>query len=222
VPWLNFTNLSIKSPQNLSYICAIKNQLPGIIMTKLYLILLLLLQILIIGSSSAFEQNIINKQDKIGQLVRHTNLLKNAEATSEVIARLEAKENITIKYRQHAWYFISPANISDTSSYSSTNEKIAKPPLFGWVNMLNVRFLAQAKREGELGFSAAFSSMSKGTLPTVSTGVRGFDENDLQKSQADFNQVERLQKYKVSKESAMKFAKSVDLLSNNMNQESGK
>jgi hypothetical protein len=191
-------------------------------MNKFYLILLLLFQIFIIGSSNAFEQDMINKQDKIGQLVRHTNLLKNAEAKSEVITVLKAEENITIKYRQRAWYFISPTNKLDISLNNSTNKQFANVPLSGWVNMLNVRFLAQAKREGELGFSAAFSSMSKGTLPTVSTGVRGFDDNDLQNSQADFNQVERLHKYKVSKESAVKFAKSVDLFSNNTNKEQGK
>jgi len=181
-------------------------------MTKFYLTLLLLLHFLIISSSNAFEKNMINKQDKIGQLVRHTNWLKSAEAKSEVITVLKAKEKITIKYRQRAWYFISPASILDKSPHNSTNISLA-----GWVSMLNVRFLAQAKREGELGLSAAFSSMSKGSLPTVSTGVRGFDDNDLKNSQANFKQVARLHTYAVSKKSAIYFAQSAHLLSRNTN-----
>jgi len=187
-------------------------------MTKYSLIFLLFGQFFLNGNSYAVTQKIINNQEKVGLLVRQTNLLKSAKPDSEVITVLKASENITIKSRQRAWYYISPINIPDYS----TNKISKGTPLFGWVSMLNVRFLAQAKREGELGLSAAFSSMSKGTLPTVSTGVRGFDDNDLKNSQADFKQVERLHTYKVSKESAKMFAQSVNLLKKVIIKEQGK
>ena len=64
--------------------------------------------------------------------------------------------------------------------------------------------------------------MSKGSLPTVSTGVRGFDDDDLEKSRADFEQVARLNSFAVSKELAKQFAQSGKLSSNKSNKEQEK
>lgn len=88
--------------------------------------------------------------------------------------------------------------------------------------MLNVRLLAQEKREEEQGLSAVLSSMGKGSLPTVSTGVRGFDEDDINNAQANFAQVEQLESFVVSKEAAKLFAQSGNLLSQSITEESGK
>jgi len=203
-------------------------------MIKYYLTLLFFFQLFSHDSSYAFTQSntqgitkgtaegISQNKVKRGQLVRRSDLLKNAEQHSEVIAVLEAKDSITIKSRLRAWYYISPENLPDNPSNKLTNKKLGQKTLYGWVNMLNVRFVMQAKREGELGLSAAFSSMTKGTLPTVSTGVRGFDDDDLKKAQTDFKQIECLHAYAVSKKSAKLFAQSGHLLSQNVNQEQKK
>lgn len=166
-------------------------------MHKYYLILLPLFLLVVSANTTAQDK------DRSGQLVQKSTLFKKADQHSEVLTSLEAKEAVTVKSRQRAWYYIS----QDTET---------KPQaLSGWVSMLNVRFLAQAKREGELGFTHALSSMSKGSLPTVSTGVRGFDEDDLEKSKADFDQVARLNSFTVSKAAAKKFAQAGKLISEN-------
>jgi len=152
---------------------------------------------LLLMNGSTFAQD----KERAGQLIQKTNLFEKADQHSGVLTQLSEKEQVTVKSRQRAWYFISQ------------DEETKNIPLSGWVSMLSVRFLAQAKREGDLGFTDALSSMSKGSLPTVSTGVRGFDDNDLEKSHADFDQVERLNSFAVSKESAKQFALEGKLLS---------
>ena len=185
-------------------------------MTKCYLTLLLVGQLFINGNLYAFVQNPIQEQHRAGKLVKQSNLFKNADQQSEVITVLKAQRNIKVKYRQRAWYFISSKKPSESSSTDPAKNKKGYMPLYGWVSMLNVRFLVQAKREGELGLSKAFSSMSQGSLPTVSTGVRGFDEEDLKKSHANFKQIERLHAFSVSKKSAKAFAQAGNLVSQNV------
>ena len=73
--------------------------------------------------------------------------------------------------------------------------------------MLNVRFNGVAKRTGELGVASAFNSMSKNTLPTQSTGIRGFDEADLKKAKADFKQLAIVDAFQVSAAQASEFAR---------------
>jgi len=180
-------------------------------MNKYTLILLLFCQLFINRHSFAFTEKTIQKKDKAGQLVRQTNLHESAELRSDVLLVLEADKKITVKSRQRAWYLISSERFSEQSN-GKVNHKSTNMPVYGWVSMLSVRFLAQAKREGELGFSAAFSSMSKGSLPTVSTGVRGFDDNDLKNAKANFKQVEHLNAYAISEEAAIEFARTAGLL----------
>jgi len=167
-------------------------------MRKYYLTLLPLALLLISVNTIAQDK------DRTGQLVQKSKLFKEANQHSEVVTSLAAKEPVIVKSRQRAWYFVLQGKSS--LDITSQDKKTAPTQLSGWVSMLNVRFIAQAKREGELGFSHALSSMSQGTLPTVSTGVRGFDEDDLEKSQADFDQVERLNSFAVTKELAQQFA----------------
>jgi hypothetical protein len=155
---------------------------------------------LLLMNTNIFAQD----KKRSGQLVQQTSLFEKADLHSGVLAQLAEKEQIIVRSRHRAWYFISQ------------DEETKKRPLTGWVSMLSVRFLAQAKREGELGFTDALSSMSKGSLPTVSTGVRGFDDNDLEKSNANFDQIERLNSFVASKESAKLFAQEGNLLSNSI------
>lgn len=131
----------------------------------------------------------LKKKLKTGFTIKKTHLLIYPKNQSELGELIEENSNITILSRKRAWYNIS-----------STND------LSGWINMLNVRFSATKKREGDLGIGALFSSVTKDTLPTVSTGVRGFDDADLANAQADFQQVELLSSYSVSLTQAKEFA----------------
>ena len=188
-------------------------------MTRYYLTLLLVGQLLINDNLYAFVQSPTQEQPRSGKLVKQSNLFKHADQQSEVISVLKAQGNIKVKSRQRAWYFISSKKSSENSSTDPAINKKGYMPLYGWVSMLNVRFLVQAKRKGELGLSKAFSSMSKSSLPTVSTGVRGFDEDDLKKSQADLKQIELLHAFSVSKKSAKAFAQAGNLVSQNVNKD---
>jgi len=129
------------------------------------------------------------QKPKTGITVHKAHLLIEPENQSELGELIEANSKVTILSRKRAWY-----NISSSSNSS------------GWLNMLNVRFTAAEKREGDLGIGSLFSSVTKSTLPTVSTGVRGFDDVDLANAQANFQQVELLSSYSVSSTEAKAFA----------------
>ncbi len=139
---------------------------------------------------------------RVGQVIKKTHLLKLPNYQSDIAGTVTAKEKINIQRRKSAWYFIS------TTSNEQTQQA------FGWVNMLNVRFAARVKREGELGIESLFSSVTNDSLPTVSTGIRGFDESDLKNSKADLKQLLLLNTYAVSTGAAKRFAKQGKLKTN--------
>ena len=128
-------------------------------------------------------------------MIKKVNLLMQPSFQSNITGFVAAKEKINIQSRKSAWYFISTASLPQADQLS------------GWVNMLNVRLISSAKREGELGVKSLFSSVNNDSLPTVSTGVRGFDVDDLKKAKADLNQVTLLNTYSVSAGAAARFAK---------------
>jgi hypothetical protein len=153
--------------------------------------------------------------DRNAQLVQNAKVLKQASPKGKVITILAKNEKIIVKSRERAWYFISQGEMAidqagtEPSVVSAPNNNIVS----GWVSMLSVRFLAQAKRGGETGLGSLLKSEDNDVLPTVSTGVRGFDDSDLKKSHADFSQIKLLDKYSQSKESALSFAKKGKLVS---------
>ena len=109
---------------------------------------------------------------KTGQIIKQTKLHSRPDNNSVLGDVIKADSNINILSRHRAWYNIS-----------------AESNLTGWVNMLNVRFTHSAKRDGDLGLGSLFSSVTNDNLPTVSTGVRGFEDADLKSAQANFQQV---------------------------------
>ncbi len=157
------------------------------------------------ASNDAFADNLSSQgqnAERIGQLIKQTNLLKLPEHQSDVIGSAKADKDISIKTRQRAWYYISSGLVPESEQLS------------GWVSMLSVRFTGSAKREGDLGINSLFSSATKGSLPTVSTGVRGFDEADLKNAKANISQLALLDGYSVSSGIAARFAKQGKLKSN--------
>jgi len=155
------------------------------------------------GVSNCFasEESLMDKATRtdsttrMGQVIKKVNLLEHPSYQSGSTGSVEAKEKVSIQSRERAWYFISSASLGQVEQPS------------GWINMLNVRFIATAKREGRLGVESLFSSATNDSLPTVSTGVRGFDENDLKNSKADLKQLLQLNTYRVSTGSATRFAR---------------
>lgn len=170
----------------------------SIIVTPLFITTVLLFTLVSVNVSFAFTAKTTAQQSnsvRLGQVIKKVNLLKQPNYQSDITGSIAAKEKVNIQTRKSAWYFISTATSPQTSDLS------------GWVNMLNVRFFAAAKREGDLGVESLFSSVTNDSLPTVSTGVRGFDVDDLKKAKANLKQVALLNTYAVSAGAAARFAK---------------
>ena len=163
------------------------------------------MSISILNTSFAVEPKLSSQksiQARSGQVIRNSNLLNRPSFQSDIITRVKADEVIGINSRTRAWYFISTAKIPNDKQLS------------GWISMLNIRFIAGAKREGELGVKSLFSNINNDSLPTISTGVRGFDEDELKNAKADLNQLALLKTYAVSRDTAMRFAQQAKLQSN--------
>lgn len=139
------------------------------------------------------------KSNKVrtAQLIKNSELFQQADNQSKVVKTVLANESIVVHKRQRAWYFVA------------TEQKLT-----GWLSMLNIRFNGVAKRTGELGISSAFGSLSKNTLPTQSTGIRGFDEADLKKATADLKQLAIVNSYQIPLVQAEEFARQGQLKAN--------
>lgn len=161
------------------------------------LMLIFLFSLPIIDQAMAQEQSQNNERTEVikeepikaGQFINQTKVLKQPSDKSLVLIIAKENEFINVHGRKRAWYNIS-----------------TKQNIIGWVKMLNVRFSGVVKRQGELGIANLLSSATNNTLPTVSTGVRGFDDEDLKSAKANLKQVELLSTYAVSAESVHMFA----------------
>lgn len=164
---------------------------------------IMLLSVILCGSlNAANEQN----EGKSGKVVNQSDLHKAPKYKSAVIANLAVDDAVSVKQRSRAWYQISTETQTD-----------------GWVKMLNIRFVGVLKRQGELGVQDLFDSVvTRQVSTTQSTGIRGFDEEDLKNAKADLTQLAILSSYNVSSENAAAFAhqgklrvnKSVDKIRN--------
>ena len=134
-------------------------------------------------------------ETRAAQLVKNSKLYQHADNQSAAIETILANKLVTVHHRQRAWYFVA------------TEHKLT-----GWLNMLNVRFNGVAKRTGELGIASAFGSLSNNTLPTQSTGIRGFDEEDLKKAKADFQQLSLINAFQIPPSQVEEFARQGQLM----------
>lgn len=152
---------------------------------KTYIIFLLGF-ILSVSLNAAQQQ----RDEKKGKVVMPSNLFNAPQHNSQIIGEISKDDDITIYKRQRAWYNI-----------------LTRQQLNGWVKMLNVKFIGSAKREGEIGVKDVFTSViSKNISPTASTGVRGFDEDDLKNAKADLKQLSLLLSFQTTALSAVDFA----------------
>jgi hypothetical protein len=148
--------------------------------------LVFLLSIIFLQNFLLFQ---VKAEVRMGTLVNKSQVFNKPKLQSKTIKTLNANETIKVHYRQRAWY-----NISNNDD------------IFGWVKMLNVRFSGVIKRESETGIASLLSSATgRSNLPTVSTGVRGFDEEGLKKAKANNEQIDLLNSYAVEEKDLQEF-----------------
>lgn len=134
-----------------------------------------------------------------GSLMRPAELKQKPFIDAAKVADLAAAAPLEIVARQGAWMQVKTGGQT------------------GWVKMLNVRTgSGEAKPAnaagGFLSAVSAFKTGSSGT--TVTTGVKGLSEEDLQNAQPNKEQLQKLGTYAVSAADAEKFARAAKLQSN--------
>lgn len=111
-------------------------------------------------------------------LARDGELRDKPVSDGAIVATLKSRSAVTLHSRQGAWAQISTAD----------GRK-------GWIRLLNLR--TASGQRGDLGLGAlasAFKTGSSGT--TVSTGVKGLSEAQLENAQPDPEQVKKLELYR--------------------------
>jgi hypothetical protein len=114
------------------------------------------------------------------------------------LATLPEKTRVEIVTRQGAWMQIKTANVNQ-----------------GWIRMLSVRLGSpdqQQQSSGNLLSALGIGSRPRpSTTATVTTGVRGFSEEDLAKTKPNAEEVQKLKSYASTSEEAAKRAESGQL-----------
>ena len=131
---------------------------------KLLIIMFISLQLAIVNGSS-------DTTFQPGEVLRDTKVHENPDRRSDVIYKIKKKTKVYIKERSKSWYKVE-----------------AKSRDEGWLRLLSVRYLGDPK-QGALGEVADFSSEVFNVQrngPTVTTGVRGLDEETFTDAQPDY------------------------------------
>lgn len=128
--------------------------------------------------------------------VRSTELQAQPQSDSAVITTLTENTRVEVVIRKGAWSQVK----------TSTGQT-------GWVRMLTLKAESsgqQATASSSSGSIGALGSLltagRTSNTGTVTTGVRGLDEADLQNAQANPAEVEKMQKFSVDKNAAQSFA----------------
>jgi len=133
-----------------------------------------------------------------GYVIRATDLKAKPYLDADTMTRLPEKTAVEILIRQGPWMQVK------------TNGKT------GFVRMLQVRLhvtdgvQARASSAGTAPVTTA-ASRSTGSRPTVTTGVRGFDEVGLKNAQPDPAAFERMVGFAATQQQAQQFAQATPL-----------
>ena len=134
--------------------------------------------------------------------VRATEVQAQSQSDAATLATLPENTRVDVLRRSGAW-----------SEIKTTNGQT------GWVRMMSLRFDGGAAQpEGRDGTDNSVSALTKllstgrtsGTA-TVTTGVRGLSEADLQNARANPAELQRMQRYAVQKDAAHAFAQRTKL-----------
>lgn len=122
-------------------------------------------------------------------LLKPTELRSQPQGSASVVTLLQAKDRVDITTRQGAWASVkTPAGKT------------------GWVRVLNLRTGSGQRGDAGIGtIASVFKTGSSGN--TVSTGVKGLSEEQLQNATPNPAEVERLNTYAVKAADARSFAK---------------
>lgn len=133
--------------------------------------------------------------DQAAITVRSTEIKQRPYSDAATVAKLNENASVSIVTRQGGWVRIT----------SKTGN--------GWVKMLSLRSSTAPKR-GDSGLQSLFNISRTGSSGiTVATGVRGLSEEDLKNAKPDTRELEKLQKYSVTKPRAERFAHDAKLKS---------
>lgn len=124
-----------------------------------------------------------------GSLLKDDVLRAKPFGDAEIIANLNAQDNVEVSQRKGAW-----ANIQTPAGKA------------GWIRVLNIR--TGSGKGGDSGVGAIASLFKTGSSGnTVSTGVKGLSEAQLKNAQPNPEEARRLNNYKNSEAEARSFAK---------------
>lgn len=123
-------------------------------------------------------------------IVKAASLQELPKLGAKAIAELVAEQKVGILQREGGWYQVA-----------------VDEALNGWVKLLSVRFEKSAYRPGNMGASALWSVVKSGHSDvTATTGVRGLNEEDIKKSNANIDALKTMQAYEVNLQDVQKFA----------------
>jgi hypothetical protein len=132
-----------------------------------------------------------------GYVIRTTDLKARPYLDAQTTTKLPEKTPVEILVRQRPWMQVKAQGKT------------------GYVRMLQVRMnlteSAQARAAAGPARTVTAASRSAGSRPTVTTGVRGFDEQGLKDAQPDPAAFERLASFAANRDQAQQFAQKTPL-----------
>ena len=133
-----------------------------------------------------------------GYTLKATELKDQPFLDAVTLTTLPEKTRVEIVTRQGAWMQVKSATVSQ-----------------GWIRMLSVRLGnpdQQPQSNGNLLTALGIGSRPRpATTSTVTTGVRGFSEEDLANAKPNAEEVQKLKSYAATSEEAAKKAQSGQL-----------
>ncbi len=134
---------------------------------------------------------------EIGYTYKATDLKKEAFVDADTVGTLPEKTSVEILTRQGAWMKIKTPDGKQQ----------------GWVRMLSVKLGSpDQKSAGGTGGGSLLSALGFGGKPQaggtsqVTTGVRGFSEEDLKNAKPNPGEVEKMKGFSVTKDDAAQLA----------------
>lgn len=137
----------------------------------------------LLASSAAFAQ-------ESGFTLRETEVKARPFLDAENVGKLPEKAQVTILARQGGW---SQIRAGETQ---------------GWVRLLSLRYgnPDPTKNQTALATTIGFGRPRPGAGPTVTTGVRGFSEEDLKAAKPNPEEVREMESFSVPPAGAAQFA----------------
>jgi len=160
---------------------------------------LLLITLFIFQTITTYASNQTNIQP--GAVLKNTNVHESYNRRSNILFEIEKDTNVFIRERHKSWYKI------DSEKKGS-----------GWLRMLSVRYVGDAK-QGFLGEVTDFSSdvfNVQRAGPTVTTGVRGIDEESFVSAKADYKTLKNILSKKYDLKKVKRFAEKGNLSAKNI------